>query len=283
MQMNVLSSTLKRWGDLFTKPNHVTCSYSWEPVQRLTAAAHKHSERLRAALQEAIRESDERFRPMCDPLSVDLGTHRWLRNDREEAYSDWLAWTLEQLSDFAEIIDALTGSSGPALGKIPLPIQRERQIDGGRRLDLLVEVEQAILVVEVKLNSPDAIDGLTDQLHAYSRWIDKAAHESNLEKERVYRVLLVNGVANGIECDTGDFTVRRWPDVCLSLRAIVLTRLKSGTSPYPILAMIIALIGAVERNLLGLATPSSAPPNRPQALSFQETLDHLRNAKERNA
>ena len=41
--------------------------------------------------------------PLRDPLHVDAGLNRWQRNDHEEAYSDWLAWILEQL-DTREVL-----------------------------------------------------------------------------------------------------------------------------------------------------------------------------------
>lgn len=49
-------------------------------------------------LRRVLRESNRRLRPLFDPLNSDFGLLRWLASGREEAYSDWLEWILEQIS-----------------------------------------------------------------------------------------------------------------------------------------------------------------------------------------
>ena len=40
---------------------------------------------------------DERFAPIGDPFKLDFGLNCWLAAEREEAYSDWIAWILQEL------------------------------------------------------------------------------------------------------------------------------------------------------------------------------------------
>jgi hypothetical protein len=67
-------------------------------VEKIISAAKPWFKGQREALLDAILEnSNKRLAPLCDPLTVNLGTHRWLRDEREKAYSDWFAWVNEQL------------------------------------------------------------------------------------------------------------------------------------------------------------------------------------------
>jgi hypothetical protein len=50
----------------------------------------------RRELEQVLMESNA-WLGSEDPLNFDLGVHRWLKEDREEAYSDWLKWIIEQL------------------------------------------------------------------------------------------------------------------------------------------------------------------------------------------
>ena len=71
--------------------------YDWTPARRLIEAARDRllleSERLRGVLER----SNARLTPLADPLLTDFGACRWLARAREEVYSDWLMWIVEQL------------------------------------------------------------------------------------------------------------------------------------------------------------------------------------------
>jgi len=58
-------------------------------------------------LRSALDWSTSAFEPLGEPLLIDMGLHRWLDQAREESYSDWLAWTLEQLGTAADVFYAL--------------------------------------------------------------------------------------------------------------------------------------------------------------------------------
>src|SRR5207245_191690 len=88
--------------------------------------------------------------------------HRWLKGDREEAYSDWLAWTLEQVGSVGDVLHALGVQDVDTLTPDPEAtpkVTREEWVmpEGrppARRLDLLVYLDGAVLaVIEVKVVS----------------------------------------------------------------------------------------------------------------------------------
>jgi hypothetical protein len=49
-------------------------------------------------LRKALDNSNAALAPLGEPLRLNLGKHRWLSADREESYSDWLAWILQGMS-----------------------------------------------------------------------------------------------------------------------------------------------------------------------------------------
>src|SRR5664279_1968883 len=75
---------------------------SWESARRMIDALKNRAEPEAARLRRYLRQSNEILRPLGEPLLIDFGLHRWLKEEREEAYSDWLAWIVGQLSDTPE-------------------------------------------------------------------------------------------------------------------------------------------------------------------------------------
>lgn len=65
--------------------------HSWTPVRRMLEAAVADAKKTRASLSELLQRSNQSLQPLGDPLCVNLGLHRWLKQEREESYSDWLA------------------------------------------------------------------------------------------------------------------------------------------------------------------------------------------------
>jgi hypothetical protein len=128
----------------------------WQPAARVIRAA---TPLLKVEVDRllGLLKSSDRFPGLRDPLLDDFGTHRWLRADREEAYSDWLHWVLERLGDSDRILRVLDVPEAlrPARPE-RVTIEREKYISGGRRLDLVVKLESIIVVVEVKMGSADA-------------------------------------------------------------------------------------------------------------------------------
>ena len=106
-----------------------------------------------------MKESDAklRSRSLCEPLLADAGLNRWLKKEREEAYSDWLAWILEQLQT-SDVLKVLGLSEIAVCSNLHFRVQREYYIPAGR-LDLLLTLDDSIVVIiEVKKSSAEAAD-----------------------------------------------------------------------------------------------------------------------------
>src|SRR2546422_6127771 len=118
----------------------------WTPAQRLIAAARERLLLESGRLRELLKRSNELLLPLADPLLTDFGTHRQLAKAREEAYSDWLMWIVEQLETPGYVF-RLFGINDPAAlalcqhtrptveREVPVPQGHDNQ---SGRLDLVV-------------------------------------------------------------------------------------------------------------------------------------------------
>lgn len=106
-------------------------------IRSYESMVRAESQRFRG-LHEA---SKARFFPLSDPLDIATESHRQFGWGREEVYSDWLHWTLEQLHE-PQLIGQVLGAKGwVAEGR--LEIEREPTVAHGHenqkgRLDLLI-------------------------------------------------------------------------------------------------------------------------------------------------
>src|SRR5438270_159785 len=69
----------------------------WEAVSRLMRTNRERLDVEARNLGSLFEASRNRLAPFDDPLRINLGLHRWLKSGREEAYSDWLQWVVEQI------------------------------------------------------------------------------------------------------------------------------------------------------------------------------------------
>jgi hypothetical protein len=142
-------------------------------VDDLIRVAKQADSSSRGALAESLDLSNRTLDPLADPLATEFGAHRWLSSEREEAYSDWFGWILEQIGD-AGLVLRLLGVRDRELLRVcgsekPF-INREFKIPDGRP-DLVVEFGKRLLViVEIKTKSFDLV-AVRDQLARYARWI----------------------------------------------------------------------------------------------------------------
>jgi hypothetical protein len=262
---------IQQWAALYTSSHmeaeyHRSQSLTWDPVEVLLNAALEDANRQDLQLRELLKLSNDKFTPFADPLLTDLGLHRWLSADREEAYSDWLQWVLQQLDP--EMISLLFGIDEVNLvdyckGK-SVKVRREVMIECGR-LDLLVEIgDKALIMLEVKrMASADSAD--TDKHEGYCKWFSS----QHYTYKPTPRLLVVNA---SLELYKG-FVPVLWKNLCIRLRRwFPQIRLRVGTTKA---AMVLAFIGAVESNLLQLSTPYESEPRR---LLFGRTSDHLQEA-----
>src|SRR5713101_2183609 len=100
------ASVLRTWGQL---GRHLACSTApvavdWGAASRMIASAAPYFKALVGRLTKLKERSDDLLKPLADPLWTDFGAHRWLSDDREEAYSDWLEWIVQKLEP-AAILD----------------------------------------------------------------------------------------------------------------------------------------------------------------------------------
>ena len=144
---------------------------SWDSASRLVQSAKALEEYARQHLKEALRESDAELSPLSDPLRLGLGEHRWLSAEREESYSDWLAWILQEIADAEEILPLFSLSHGSA-GGLGLAERVSREVPGDHgRTDVEVGFgERGLLLIEVKVQPPGDV---RSQLKRYTEWAAK--------------------------------------------------------------------------------------------------------------
>jgi hypothetical protein len=212
----------------------------WNHIQEFLGDGEKILAIERKRMKELLKSSSDKFRPLCDPLQIEFGTHRWLAREREEAYSDWMKWILEQLSD-PRLVGKVLGVKDNSLRRLSGEIKIGREvgieaIDGQRRrTDLDISFGRTdTFRVEVKKGDAGLVEA--DQLRA----------QECGEYFKHYVLIVSSGEVHDY---TGSFTVRYWKDVCQELRRSVRrTRLKQK---IVVNAMLLGFVGAVEQNLLG--------------------------------
>jgi len=237
------AAILKKWAVLGRNiaQEQSESHFDWKYVRSLIKAAEPLFKEESKRLEGLLRKSDEHLDPLEDPLKVDFGVHRWLRAEREEAYSDWLKWTLEQLESPA-LVSKVLGIREDDLGEMSgkLKIEREFGItdDQGmqRRTDLdIYWGNKAAIRVEVKKHDADSVDPnqLESQENGFQRYI----------------LLVTSG---SVPDYAGNFIVRDWEDLCIEFRRLVpnLGGRKNGMLVQK--ALILAFVGAVEQNLVML-------------------------------
>jgi hypothetical protein len=253
-----------------------TANSNWDSVSNIIRAAETDSAKQELELRRLLSESDARLEAvsLCDPLHAGLGLNRWLRKEREEAYSDWLEWVLEQVQMLPRGAWNVLWVLGVPEKEIPavadgssFEIRREFCIPD-RRLDLFLSLVGALaIVVEVKKYSEEVSQ--TEKQAPYFDWLQKQAC--------VWRkaVLLVTDAA---EETSHNFDRLRWRELCARLRALLpAIAQRCGTVKA---AMVVAFIGAAEANLLGLVAPDEGHDSNVDHLSYGQTIRHLKMCRE---
>ena len=224
--------------------------------------AEEEAKKLESGLQALVNASDARFRSISlrDPLLVDAGLNRWLREDREEAYSDWLAWIFEQLTctDVFRVL-GIDDCDFVADGSNTPKVEREVFIPAGR-LDLVLSLGQSVLIV-IEVKKASAENAETEKQAGYFKWLDS--------QPQWYRKPLLL-ITDASDEDYQGFCPIRWSHLCLRLRKLLL---RSGTDLDLVKkAMLLAFVSAVETNLMKLVVP---PADDVQRLFYAKTLDYL--------
>ena len=250
-----LAAVLARWGEIGRATD---APAPWGPAAKMIAAAERDAERAGVALDELLKTSAAELPRVGDPLLVDFDTHRWLREEHELAYSDWLAWVLEQRSESGAVL-SLFGREPGALAGTPCKVHREIRVPEGQ-LDIVIRCDgTAALAVEVKTTSePDA-----DQLGRYLEWLGREKHPLGL-------VLLATRKPESLV--SSEWSFRCWGDVTSGLRTWAAEWCEQGRLMQA--AMTLAFCGAVEQNLLGYCREGI---NTPETARYIESWLERRN------
>lgn len=256
---------LKTWASL-----SMPAPVSWNPLRTMIRVAEAEAQELESQLEQLVNASDAELRAisLCDPLLAQAGLNRWLAKEREEAYSDWLAWILEQLQSSqgggTKVLKVLgvtePGIAASSLSR-PFKIEREYSIPNGR-LDLLLTIDGAVMIViEVKKYSAEISD--TAKQAGYFEWLES----QGAFRERKAFLLTTDAGEEKYE----NFSTVLWSDVCIRLRRL-LPGLGAGIGPVRA-AMFVAFVSAVETNLLNFVAP---PQNEAvERLFYARTIEHL--------
>ncbi len=251
-----LTKALRAWSEL-----HVSAtpkSPSWDPVRLLVRSAKVLDDYALEHLDKALADSNAELAPLGEPLKLNLGKHRWLSADREESYSDWLAWILQGMSGAAEILP-LFALSDEVTGELLGPagtVRREVRSQHGRT-DIEVPIgKQGLLLIEVKVRNTGS--ELPSQLDRYAHKLADHHIEHPL-------LVLLGTEAPEPSLELFGFTFTGWEALCQRLRQYA-NRVKE--SELLRAAAILIFCGAVEQNLLSFSC-------RPRRFRAMATVNYL--------
>jgi hypothetical protein len=235
---------LRQWVTLGSSIRVDSPAVDWKAASSMIAAAEKDAEKSRQVLKVLFKRSAERFPGFGDPLDTGLnfGAHRWLKDSREEAWSDWLAWILEQKEDSAQVLDLFRLDPAPGAGTT-CKAKREFCTPDGR-LDLVVRFGSATLLVEIKTISKVG----EFQLEDYSAWLKR-------QSAPLTPLLLARDEPENLKTKGWGFC--SWETVSMGLRTWASEWLGEGRRIQT--ALTLAFCGAVEQNLLGFGKRLNAP------------------------
>jgi hypothetical protein len=242
---------------------------SWEPIRPLVAAAKAYFQEAGATLRSLVERSSRQLQPLGEPLQVDLGLHRWLAEEREEAYSDWLQWVVEQIREpraVCQLFDISPPANVARWDGLAPQTWREYYVLRGHveregRLDLFIRYgEHMLIVVELKKGAIDAAD-LEKQL----------GYSESLQRLGAVKILL--GVEGSTGSIPGGFKFVPWSRVCIELRRLVPDLSKDRG--LVVGAMVLAFVAAVEQNLMGYSAGIARAACQGLVLPDPAVLEHL--------
>lgn len=222
---------------------------NWEAVKRLQQAAVKVAAAKFAELNTLLAKSDQLLSPLQDPLKLKFGLHRWMAGDREEAYSDWLAWVLDEMASPERVGRLLYGDAVPPellACKSCCATDREVWVPTGHagqagRLDCVVRFgDEAVIVIEVKVVNAEAAD--TGKQTGYGEWLE------NTNAKFKSKILIAPDGDTAKEYE-GEFKPFLWQDLCKRIRWLLPELIVEGRIASA--ALMAAFVGSVEQNILG--------------------------------
>lgn len=224
----------------------------WEKSSGLIVAAFKYANIKAQRLKNLIEKSEQFIYPLQEPLKTNFSLHRWLARDREEAYSDWLAWVFSELKSAERIARVLYEDltllpEEFLLCKEHCTSEREVWIPTGHKgrsgkLDCVLRFgKDAIIVLEVKVIGADSAD--TIKQAGYRQWLEEQSETIKLQP-------ILIATSGDQQKEYEGFKLLHWRDLCKNLRNILPEIIKE--SRLTSAAIIAGFVSAVEQNLLGL-------------------------------
>lgn len=277
MRAESSSAVLARWSSYgrLMRSSDSGKMVGWEAAQAMISILRNCAEAEAMRLRSYLSQSDTALKPLGEPLLSDFGLHRWLKREREESYSDWLAWIVEQLSDDPELAFRLFGLARTDFASTVISVDRETPVrlvseESAKRLDLLIRLKDAstgidreLYIVEVKITDPESAD--TAKQRDYYDW---------LKQQPVIKRGAVLVALEGAEGLYEGFRLFTWTNLCIELRTLVQTILVQ-TKPIAA-ALVLAFVGAVEQNLCGLSARQAQEVARGRVpLITTDIADHL--------
>lgn len=253
--------TLAEWADMGRKFNQPIKIPDWDSIKPFIISCQKFLEHLKKETETLLEESGRRLSPFQDPFCIDFSSNRWFAGGREEGYSDWLAWIIEQLIEQLEghrlVFELLDIPDDEIMLEncegITTTVSREERVDKGHdgqegRLDIVIRRYQSkllILLIHIEVKVVSAED-------PNANLGKNAEYEKALKKEggQQYHRLLVTKAEN--KPDYG-YEALYWADICIKLRNMV-----SQIEQPLVASLALSFAGAVEQNLLGLSTNINA-------------------------
>lgn len=244
-----LAGLIRRWAALNRLSEEGQISVTWSAVERLISPAIKCAVAQVQQLKALVHRWEDRLHPIGEPLRMSFPLNRWLAGDREEAYSDWLAWILEEIGSAGRIGYVLCGKEVPEqilrYGQ-RCSVEREVWVPEGHpghrgRLDCVVWFgDQAVILLEVKVVSAEAAD--RGKNAGYGQWLDSQP----VPLRKAYLVA-TEGAARLYEWG---FELLTWGEICRRLRRLIPEFVTEGR--LILAALVGGFVGTVEQNLLGV-------------------------------
>jgi hypothetical protein len=268
-------SRLRAWASLgaslLSRPHHPA---DWSAARLMIEAVRPKLAAEAAQLKQLLRKSRERLSPLEDPFDVDLGLHRWLDTEREESYSDWLAWVIKQAATPKRVFKLFgLGSPPPEPLKFQdVKLQRECCVPHGHtdqegRLDLVIRYgNRAVIVLELKKGDAEGAD--TDKHEGYIKWLNQqdAVHK--------YSVFLATSAEDDMY---GEFSFLPWADVCIEMRLLAIDFCRQEPPRVTAAALVLAFVAAIEQNLLGFSAEVIRKTCDDRAVFFNaKVVDHMK-------
>jgi hypothetical protein len=227
----------------------VEASADWDAVGHFASSVEPYLQEVREEARRLVMDQEARFGlgTGSEPLRVDYGMHRWLRDECEPAYSDWLQWLVETIGrrDWigsllgipadSHIIHAATPKVSAVEREVPVCQEDDGALVGFLDLDIWFG-DAARIVVELK-----TFDQSFEKQLRYKEALDVGDVETEF-------VLLTKDHPD-TETVFG-FRTRNWESFCLEARRLVPA--VAQDRGVVVASLMLAFIGAVEQNVLQL-------------------------------